>query len=125
MVKTIKREAGEFEVAEDKFFNCYYELACKGAPYAHVHIQLAIAEKFAYCHAYVKRFNRDELREIRKDWAVLKEIMRAHGIERAIGTKNKDIPIWKKFVKLIGFDEENIRPTILNNKPCMMAVMEL
>lgn len=125
MVRIIQRESGDFQVAEGDFLNCYYELACKGTPYAHVHIQLATVQKFAYCHAYVTRFTRDELREIRKDWAVIKDNARVFGIEKMVGTKIDGIEVWKKFLRLIGFKAENIRPSMINNEPCMMAVMEL
>ena len=125
MVRIIKREGGPFKVAESDFLDFYYELACKGTPYAHVHIQLATAQKFAYCHAYVSRFTRAELREIRKDWEVIKDNARDFGIEKMVGTKIGGISTWKKFLRLIGFKADMIRPSMIDNQPCMMAIMEL
>lgn len=125
MVRRIQREDGEFKIGEADFLNFYYELAYKEAPYAHIHIQLAVVQKFAYCHAYVKRFTAEIAKEIIKDWAEIQGNMRIYGIKIAVGTKIDGIKIWEKFVQLIGFDAENIRPSMINNKPCMMAVMEL
>ena len=125
MVRCIPRKKDEFKVNEDNFLNCYYELVYNNKAYAYIHIQLALDEKFGYCHAYVKRFTAEIAREIIKDWAVIKEIMRAYDIEKAIGTKIDGIKVWEKFLLLIGFEAENIRPSMINNKPCMMAVMEL
>jgi hypothetical protein len=125
MVKNIQREDGDFKADEDDFLNCYFELIYKGIPYAYIHVQLAVVERFAYCHAYVKRFTAEIAREIVIDWSIIKVIMRAFGIEKAIGTKIDDIKVWTKFVELVGFEAENIRPSIINDKPCMMAVMEL
>jgi len=123
MVRYIKRETGEFEVAEADFLNLYYELMHKGVRYAYAHIQLALAEKFAYCHVYIKQFSAEIVREIRLDFEVLKFDMRSFNVEKVVGTKVDGIRLWRKFVKLIGF--KDIGPSIINNAPCIMTVMEL
>lgn len=125
MVKPIQRMYGKFEVAENDFTNLYYELTCNGRlnAYGYVHIQLAMIEKFAYCHVYLERFGPETAREIQKDWGALKHIMRTYGIKRAVGTKLDGIRVWSKFIKLLGFGEPE--ESIINNKPCMMAVLEL
>lgn len=125
MVNNILREDGEFEVAEKDFLNFYYELIYKGETYAYIHLQLAGVERFAYCHAYIKRFSAEIAKEIKEDWEMLKKHMIICGIEKAVGTKIDGLKLWEKFLLLIGFEQENIRPSIINDEPCMMAVMEL
>lgn len=122
MVRHIQRNC-EFAVEEYDFLNFYYELTYKGSPYAYIHIQLAVVEKFAYCHAYIKRFSAEIAREMTRDWIKVKDNMRVFDIETVVGTKVDGIKVWKKFIKLLGF--EDISPSIIENKPCMMAVMEL
>ena len=125
MVKYIRRIDGKFEMAEADFLNFYYELIYRDMRYANIHVQLATDERFAYCHVYVERFTAGIAREIKKDWAMITEDMRSFGIERAVGTKIDGIGLWKKFVQLLGVEAEDIRPSAINNEPCMMAVMEL
>lgn len=125
MVKYIRRIDGKFEVAELDFLNFYYELIYKDVPYSYIHVQLATEQQFAYCHVYVVRFTAGIAREIKKDWKVIIDDMCSFGIVRAVGTKIDGISLWKKFVQLLGVEIDNIRPSIINDEPCMMAVMEL
>jgi hypothetical protein len=125
MVKYIRRIDGKFEVAEHDFLNFYYELVYRDMRYANIHVQLATDEKFAYCHVYVERFTAGIAREIKKDWGVITGDMHSFDIERAVGTKVGGIRLWKKFVQLLGVGADDIGPSIINNEPCMMAVMEL
>ena len=125
MVKYIRHIDGKFEVAELDFLNFYYELVYRDMRYAYIHVQLATNEKFAYCHVYVERFTAGIAREIKKDWAMITDDMRSFDIERAVGTKIGGISVWKKFVQLLGVDADSIGPSVINNEPCMMAVMEL
>lgn len=122
MVRRIQRN-GEFAVKKYEYLNFYYELTYKGTPYAYIHTQLAVAEKFAHCHAYVKRFSAEIAREMMRDWVKVKDNMRVFDIETVVGTKVDGIKVWEKFIKLLGF--EDISPSIMENKPCMLAVMEL
>lgn len=123
MVKYIRRIDGKFLIAEQDFLNFYYELIYQGVCYAHAHIQLATAERFAYCHVYMERFSAEVVKEMLIDWEVVLLDMRSFNIEKIVGTKVDGIKLWSRFVKLLGF--KDIGPSILNNEPCMMAVMEL
>ena len=125
MVRSIWREHGEFEVGEGDFLNFYYEVSYKGAPYAYVHTQLIVDHKIGYCHVYIKRFTAEIAKEIERDGAIIKENMREFGINKVVGTKVGGIKVWKKFLKLVGFEAENIAPSIIENKPCMLATMEI
>ena len=123
MVRHIRRESGRFEVSECDFLNFYYELIYKDACYAYAHLQLALAEQFVYCHVYIHRFSPELAKEIKRDWADVQDNMRVFDIKKVVGTKVDGIDVWSRFVKILGF--EDIGPSIINNEPCMMAVMEL
>ena len=87
MGRYIKRATGRFEIAERDFLNLYYELVYQGMCYAHAHIQLATAERFAYCHIYMERFSAEVVKEMLLDWEILLLDMRAFDIEKVVGTK--------------------------------------
>ena len=123
MVKYIRRIDGKFEVAERDFLNFYYELVYQGTCYAYAHIQLATVVRIAYCHVYMERFSAEVVKEMLSDWKVLLLDMRSFDIEKVVGTKIDGIKLWSRFVKLLGF--KDIGPSVLNNEPCMMAIMEL
>ena len=125
MVRCIQRKEGGFEIGEAGFLNSYYEAAYKGIPYAHIHIQLIVAHNIAYCHVTFKRFSSEIAKEVVKDWAEIKENMRAAGIKDVAATKEGGTKLWKKFLKLAGFKADDVFPIIIKNKPCMMAIMEI
>ena len=96
------RAQGPFVIEEHHFNNLYFRGYFKGESYGCSHIQ--IDGSIAYIHLYIDKLDCGALKEMRRDFKVLKNELKSLGVEHLIGTHTmKGCEKWARFIKLLGF----------------------
>lgn len=124
MIIKIKRADGTFPIKELEFENIYYAGWLKNCIYGHSHIQ--IEGNLAYIHLYIHTMGGEVLKEMRKDFDVLKSRLRRKGIILLLGTHEVEgSEKWGRFIKLLGFGKPRLVNIPDTGLPAMLTTMEI
>lgn len=109
MICEVKRGVYSYPVPElDYEANRYYEASRDGKPYGYVHVQRVC--DVGHIHLYIVYWSAGYCRELHKDWAELKDILRKMGITQVIvsypidNTSNR----WYRFIQRLGFERPRV-----------------
>lgn len=104
MIHAIQREEGIFNIPEGNYKkNLYFAGVEKQKVYGYCHFQ--IVEDIACVHLIVTRWSLGVLKEMKKDFEGLKDILRVIGILKIIIVKTGADAKFEKFISRLGFPE--------------------
>lgn len=124
MVSRITRAQGPFIINEYHFKNLYFRGSFKGKSYGYSHIQ--IDGSVAYIHLYIEKLGCGALKEMRRDFKVIKNELKSLGIKYLTGTHVIDgCEKWARFIRLLGFNAPRQVNMPNTNELAMFAIMEI
>lgn len=104
MIMQIRRELGEFKVAEFEFYNVYFLGVLKGKPYCNFHAQ--IEGSAVHIHLYMKRYSKEVLKEMKADFEKMRKMFKKRGVKLILATHTiEGCKLWSRFVQMMGFNE--------------------